>query len=178
MYFQIKGNFMTNHIIINNDENFLTQLNESIDKNQNLSDWELFKLHYQMKKATMAKEFNELQVLSYLPHMEFMDHQIQTAKTVMEEMNGRAILADEVGLGKTIEAGLILKEYMIRGLVKNALLLVPASLVNQWVQELHEKFYIPAASYRKNYSWNDHRIFVTSLDLAKREPHRDTILDI
>jgi len=169
---------MTNHIIINNDENFLTQLNESIDKNQNLADWELFKLHYQMKKATMAKEFNELQVLSYLPHMEFMDHQIQTAKTVMEEMNGRAILADEVGLGKTIEAGLILKEYMIRGLVKNALLLVPASLVNQWVQELHEKFYIPAASYRKNYSWNDHRIFVTSLDLAKREPHRDTILDI
>ena len=68
--------------------------------------------------------------------MEFFDHQIETAKTVMEDMNGRAILADEVGLGKTIEAGLILKEYMISGLVKNALLLVPASLVNQWIKEL------------------------------------------
>src|SRR5690625_222518 len=110
-------------------------MNESIDKNINLSDWDIFKLHYQMKKATFPKEFNEMQVLSYLPHVTFMDHQIKTAKTAIEEMNGRAILADEVGLGKTIEAGLILKEYMIRGLVKKALILVPASLVNQWRSE-------------------------------------------
>ena len=59
-------------------------------------------------------------------------------------MNGKAILADEVGLGKTIEAGLILKEYMIRGLVKKVLILVPASLVSQWAMELNPKFYIPA----------------------------------
>src|SRR5690625_6785375 len=91
-------------------------------------------------------------------------------------MNGRRIVADEVSLGKTIEAGLILKELMVRGLVKNVLLLVPASLVNQWVKELHEKFYIQAASYRKNYSWNDYPIFVTSIDLAKRDPHREEIL--
>src|SRR5690625_3044550 len=144
----------------------------------NLSDWELFKLHYQMKKATMPKEFDELQVLSHLPHVNFLDHQIKTAQSVIQDMNGRAILADEVGLGKTIEAGLILKEYMIRGLVKNALLLVPASLVNQWINELHEKFYIPAASYRKNYNWDDHPIFVSSMDLAKREPHRENILNL
>ena len=54
-------------------------------------------------------------------------------------MNGKAILADEVGLGKTIEAGLILKEYMIRGLVKKVLILVPASLVTQWAIELNSK---------------------------------------
>lgn len=164
-------------IIIQKDEQFLEQLNDAIAKN-NLTDWELFKLHYQMKEATAARDFNELQVLSYLPHVTFLDHQIKTAKTVMQEMNGRAILADEVGLGKTIEAGLILKEYMIRGLVKNALLLVPASLVNQWITELHDKFYIPAASYRKNYNWDDHPIFVTSIDLAKREPHRENILNL
>ncbi|MEI3611722.1 DEAD/DEAH box helicase [Pseudogracilibacillus sp. SO30301A] len=166
------------NIIINKDEAFLDQMNKAIGKNKNLTDWELFKLNYQMKKATIAKDFNELKVLSYLPHVNFLDHQVDTAKTVIQEMNGRAILADEVGLGKTIEAGLILKEYMIRGLVKNALLLVPASLVNQWITELHEKFYIPAASYRKNYNWDDHPIFVTSIDMAKRDPHRENILKL
>lgn len=165
-------------ITVNHDEQFLPQLEEAINLNQNLTDWELFKLNYKMKQATMITAFHELKGLSYLPHMTFLDHQINTAKTVMKDMNGRAILADEVGLGKTIEAGLILKEYMIRGLVKNALLLVPATLVNQWVKELQEKFYIPAASYRKNYRWDDYPIFVTSIDLAKREPHREEILNI
>ena len=62
------------------------------------------------------------------------------AKQVVENMNGKAILADEVGLGKTIEAGLIIKEYMIRGLVKKVLILVPASLVSQWAVELNINF--------------------------------------
>lgn len=165
-------------IIVQKDETFLKEFETALNLNQNLTEWELFQLNYEVKKATLAKEFNSLQVLSYLPHMEFLDHQIETAKTVMEDMNGRAILADEVGLGKTIEAGLILKEYMIRGLVKNALLLVPASLINQWIKELQEKFYIPAISYRKNYDWGAYPIYVTSLDLAKRQPHRDNILKL
>ena len=47
-----------------------------------------------------------------LPHFEPLPHQVDTAHKVLHEMRGRAILADEVGLGKTIEAGLILKEYL------------------------------------------------------------------
>lgn len=163
-------------IIIQKDEQFLDELNNSVKNNQNLVDWPLFQLNYDMKKALLIKKFDELQALSYLPEMTFLDHQLETAKIVINDMNGRGILADEVGLGKTIEAGLILKELMVRGLVKNVLILVPASLVNQWIKELHEKFYIQAASYRKNYSWNDFPIFVTSIDLAKREPHREKIL--
>ena len=65
---------------------------------------------------------------------------LEVAQNVIEQMNGKAILADEVGLGKTIEAGLILKEYMIRGLVKKVLILVPASLVSQWAYELNTNF--------------------------------------
>ncbi len=61
----------------------------------------------------------------------------------------KAILADEVGLGKTIEAGLILKEYMVRGLVKKVLILVPASLVSQWAYELNTKFFHSRCSTKR-----------------------------
>lgn len=93
-------------------------------------------------------------------------------------MRGRAILADEVGLGKTIEAGLILKEYIIRGLVKKVLILVPASLVLQWVRELNEKLGIPAVAQKKAYMWEQYEIIVASIDTAKRNPHKETILNM
>src|SRR5699024_1672172 len=126
-------------------------------------------------KSTLATSFTGLSVLKYLPHINFLDYQIKVAEQVVEQMNGRAILADEVGLGKTIEAGLILKEYMVRGLVKNALILVPATLINQWVNELNEKFLIRALSFRKNYKWDEYPIYVASIDTAKRKPHREIL---
>ena len=106
--------------------------------------------------------------LSILPHLTPLPHQLEAAKQVVEEMNGKAILADEVGLGKTIEAGLILKEYMIRGLVKKVLILVPASLVTQWAFELNTKFHIPAVIQRKSYVWDSCDVVVSSIDTAKR----------
>ena len=99
------------------------------------------------------------------------------AETVIERMNGKAILADEVGLGKTIEAGLILKEYLIRGLVKKVLILVPASLINQWVEELNYKFYIPAIPYKKNTPIDQYDVVVMSMDTAKKSPHRERIYE-
>lgn len=176
--FMIRKGILMNNIQLNKDKHFMEQLKDAIKTGHRLADWNLFSLHYEAKKTTMIHSFSELKTLTYLPHVQFLDHQIEAAKTVMEEMNGRAILADEVGLGKTIEAGLILKEYMTRGLVKKVLLLVPATLVHQWIKELQEKFYIQAASYRKNYQWDDYPIFVTSIDLAKRSPHREAILAI
>ena len=59
-----------------------------------------------------------------------------------------ALLADEVGLGKTIEACLVLKEYWMRGMVRKALVLTPPSLVSQWKGELTEKFGLDAAIAR------------------------------
>ncbi len=81
------------------------------------------------------------------------------------------MLADEVGLGKTIEAGMILKEYMLRGLVRRALILAPASLTWQWQLELREKFDIPAVRQRTEYDWERCNVIVASLDTAKRPPH-------
>lgn len=64
------------------------------------------------------------------------DYQVQTAQTVLRRMHGRAILADEVGLGKTIEAGLVAAELRMRGMADRTLVLTPAGLVEQWREEL------------------------------------------
>ena len=142
------------------------------------SNWDLYNLAYETKKQLLIPSFEGLQAPKYLPHLTPLPHQLEAAKTVIEEMNGKAILADEVGLGKTIEAGLILKEYMIRGLVKKVLILVPASLVSQWAYELNTKFYIPAMAHRKSYSWEQADVIVSSIDTAKRAPHRDIVLNM
>ena len=60
------------------------------------------------------------------------DYQVQAARVALRRMRGRAILADEVGLGKTIEAGLILAELRLRGLADRTLVITPAGLVTQW----------------------------------------------
>ena len=66
--------------------------------------------------------------------------QMQTALQVINEMNGNAILADEVGLGKTIEAGLIMKELLLREEINSILIVSPKSLLSQWKNEMAEKF--------------------------------------
>lgn len=139
--------------------------------------WELYRLAFEVENNLAIKNFDGLLAPSFLPNLQPLPHQLETAKRVVEEMNGKGILADEVGLGKTIEAGLILKEYMIRGLVKKVLILVPASLVSQWTSELNQKFYIPAIPQRKSYVWEQCDIVVSSLDTAKRNPHRDIIYE-
>jgi superfamily II DNA or RNA helicase len=115
--------------------------------------------------------------LAHLHRCTPLPHQVDTARRVIYDMHGCALLADEVGLGKTIEACIVLKEYLMRGIVKKALLLVPASLVMQWVRELRTKFGIDAvAHHRKRPAWDYAPIIVASLDVAKRAPHRDAII--
>jgi ERCC4-related helicase len=67
-------------------------------------------------------------------------HQVGVAMRALAKPQPRLILADEVGLGKTIEAGLILKELRARGVLNRVLILSPSSLVTQWQQELRSKF--------------------------------------
>lgn len=149
---------------------------EKLEADGHWSNLELFKLAYEAANHLAIPNFSGLLAPAYLPQLSPYPHQLQAAKTVIETMNGKAILADEVGLGKTIEAGLILKEYMIRDLVKKALILVPASLVSQWAYELNHKFYIPAVAQRKSYVWEQCDIVIASIDTAKRQPHYDLIM--
>src|SRR5690606_21060929 len=85
-------------------------------------------------------------------------------------------LADEVGLGKTIEAGLIIKECLLRGLARRILILTPASLRWQWYNELREKFNLSCAIQRSEYDWERTTLLIASFDTAKREPHRSLAL--
>ncbi|KAF0822430.1 SNF2-related protein [Cytobacillus firmus] len=149
-----------------------------IDDDGPWGNWELYKLAVEVENHTTIPEFEGLQAPKHLPNLTPLPHQLEVAKQVVESMNGKAILADEVGLGKTIEAGLILKEYMIRGLVKKVLILVPASLVSQWAMELNSKFFIPAVAQRKSYVWEQCDVVVSSIDTAKRNPHRDIIYSL
>lgn len=67
-------------------------------------------------------------------------HQIEAVRRVLTDITPRYLLADEVGLGKTIEAGLLLRQHLLDGHAGHALAIVPAPLVVQWESELADKF--------------------------------------
>jgi SNF2 family DNA or RNA helicase len=69
-----------------------------------------------------------------------LPHQILVLEKVMQSRQNRFLLADEVGMGKTIETGLILKELKLRGEIKRVLVIVPKSSMMQWQSELKEHF--------------------------------------
>ena len=102
-----------------------------------LEHYELTLLGYEVR---FKETFEKLICLSRLNDVRSFWYQEETAKKVLKVFRGRALLADEVGLGKTIEALMVLKEYMQRGMVKNALILTPTPLVSQWKEELRAKF--------------------------------------
>lgn len=157
------------------DDSWQEEFLKRMDDDGPWAKWELYKLAYTIEQQLRIESFDGMIAPKFLPNLKPLPHQLEAATKVIEEMNGKAILADEVGLGKTIEAGLILKEYMIRGLVKKVLILVPASLISQWTQELNEKFYIPAVPQRKTYVWEQCDVVISSIDTAKRSPHREII---
>ena len=155
------------------EEGFINKL----DRLEKWDSWTLYKMNYDIVKMKLITDFTGLQATKYLPNLKPLTHQLEAAETVIERMNGKAILADEVGLGKTIEAGLILKEYLIRGLVKRALILAPASLINQWIEELNIKFHIPAIAYKKNVPIERYDVLIMSMDTAKKSPHKERIYE-
>lgn len=69
-----------------------------------------------------------------------LPHQLHVLNRALSNNNVRYILADEVGLGKTIEAGLIIKELKTRGIIKRILIVCPTGLVTQWSLEMQDKF--------------------------------------
>ena len=78
--------------------------------------------------------------------IELMAHQLEPALALVRGRGSRLLLADEVGLGKTIQAGLAVSELLARHAVDRVLVLTPAGLREQWAQELSQRFAIGAAA--------------------------------
>jgi superfamily II DNA or RNA helicase len=131
----------------------------------------------------LAQGFDELLCLPHLTGVEPLLHQIETVRKVLKQFRGRVLLADEVGLGKTIEAGMVLKEYALRGMAERTLVLTPASLVGQWREELETKFglafattYDPLLRDEPQAFWAQDRI-VASIATARRREHAERLIE-
>lgn len=142
-----------------------------------------FELALRAARLATHAGFDRLICLPLVRDMELLEHQIRTAKTVLRRLRGRAMLCDEVGLGKTIEAGLVLAELKMRGLARSVLVLTPPSLIEQWQGEMRRKFSIELTSHddplfrqRGVSAWSECDQIIASIHTAKREPHRSAIL--
>ncbi len=105
-----------------------------------------FHLRGELVRLSLFEGFDELLCLPALQGVEAHSYQVETVRKVLKQYRGRVLLADEVGLGKTIEAGMVLKEYILRGMAERLLILTPASLVGQWHDEMASKFGIDCAT--------------------------------
>ena len=148
-----------------------------------------------LERASLIWVSNQADDLLCLPacSIEQLEYQIRTALRAMGALRGNALLSDEVGLGKTIEAGLILKEYLTRGMVRRFLVLTVPSLVDQWAEELETKFGLATATTNQSSFKSDPEAFWTSenaviasihtfkqahhLALATRNPWQLVIVD-
>lgn len=129
------------------------------------------------ERAALLWVSNQSDDLLCLPNcrIEHLEYQLRTALRVLGPMRGRALLSDEVGLGKTVEAGLVIKELLTRGMVKRFLVLTVPSLVDQWEEELAEKFGLVTATTNHTKSkqdpesfWRDNLGIVASLHTVKQ----------
>ena len=140
-----------------------------------------FRLRGELTQLGLVEGFDELLCLPTLQGVEAHWYQIETVRKVLKQYRGRVLLADEVGLGKTVEAGMVLKEYMLRGMAERVLILAPAPLVGQWRDEMATKFGIDCATthdalLRSDPSafWHQPRV-IASIAVARRREHADLL---
>src|SRR5205814_4213573 len=134
-----------------------------------------YELRREAERIALVPGFDRLVTLDANAIKE-LPHQIDVAQRVLRDMGGRAILADEVGLGKSIEASIIYRELAMRGLARRALILPPASLVGQWQGELEEKFFQRFDTPTDPDDWQHVTRAIVSHDRARSRRHAEEIL--
>ncbi|MDO8754238.1 MAG: DEAD/DEAH box helicase, partial [Anaerolineales bacterium] len=140
---------------------------------------ELYRLRLQAEYAQLVSGFDELICLDLLKFEPF-DYQTRAAQIMLRRFRGRGMFCDEVGLGKTIEAGLVIKEYLARNIVQRIMVVTPASLVEQWREELAVKFGLTGfvttadADFRSAgaEAWERFPLLIASLATARRAENR------
>jgi len=142
-----------------------------------------FVLRNDFAQLSLLKGFDSLLCLDQLGDVDHYWYQLETVRKVLRQFRGRVLLADEVGLGKTIEAGMVLKEYLLRGMAERVLILTPASLVGQWREEMETKFGIdfitthdPLLQKDPADFWSRPRI-IASIATARRDVHFQYVVE-
>ena len=134
----------------------------------------------QVERASLMWIANQSDDLLSLPYctIDHLEYQIRSALRITGSLRGRALLSDEVGLGKTIEAGLVLKEYVTRGLVRRFLVLTVPSLIDQWAEELETKFSLRCVTTNEpdfrvdpERFWTKENALIASVHTFKQENH-------
>lgn len=134
-----------------------------------------------LKKAWLCYKAHELPLLENATSMtaariDLLPHQVVLTHKIALASPRRFLIADEVGLGKTIETALVLRELASRGEINRALMIVPAGLVNNWHRELNEVFNLKFevfgsegdVSDRKTNAFEKHNLLIASIDTLKR----------
>ncbi|MEA2791319.1 MAG: hypothetical protein QOG73_3725 [Acetobacteraceae bacterium] len=143
--------------------------------------FEPFRLRGELVRLSLFEEYDELLCLPALHGVEAHWYQVETVRKVLKQYRGRVLLADEVGLGKTVEAGMVLKEYILRGMAERILILTPASLVGQWRDEMETKFGIECATSHDSLLRNDPAAFwaqprvIASIASARRKEQAEML---
>jgi len=136
-----------------------------------------FRLGIEAARLGMAYEYDPYFSLS-IARVDPLPHQLEAVYEYMLPLPQiRFLLADDAGAGKTIMAGLLLKELKLRGLVSRTLIVTPANLAFQWQREMRDRFrerfdIIRGIDLRNAYGinlWQDKPQVITSMDWAKRE---------
>ncbi len=128
-------------------------------------------------RLTIQGMFDELLCLNAIGGINRYWYQIETVKKTLKYFHGRVLLCDEVGLGKTIEAGMLIKEYLMRGMAGSILVLTPPPLVSQWKEEMQVKFGIDFLTTDDPEFRNDpeqfwkQKFIIASLNTAKSKNH-------
>jgi SNF2 family DNA or RNA helicase len=156
-------------------------LNSMKEFRQDSESW--FQLYLMAQEFQQGGQDDGLISLPYIREIQPFEYQMKTVKSVLNRFKGRALLSDEVGLGKTVEAGMAMLEYIMRGLAKKVLILTPPSLVQQWENEMKRKFnqdFIkaddPAFKKMGDDAWSQYNKVIASISMAKRKQHRQHIL--
>jgi len=167
---------MSEEIIINEsfdeeeDLSFDDFNDEEFEDSEILNSKEILDLKLEANKIAQDSEITDLICYNEVSkNLEYkLPYQPEGALRILREFNGNALLADEVGLGKTITTGFVLKECLERGFVKKALILTPPSLVDQWVAELKEKFNLDFTIIEDEKTWDSTDLAIASIDRVKQ----------
>ncbi len=131
-------------------------------------------------RIRLQHAFDKLSSLSN-SRTRLLPHQIEATHRVVEAVRPRFILADEVGLGKTIEAGLVMKELIFRRGYRRVFVAVPAPLIVQWQQEMRSKFnedfFILNRKTWHDGSWKGRERIITSIDFIKNERYAKSVCE-